>query len=57
MGRAGFGDSALFAQVVELARIQNLTVYGELLFNLPGQSFSEMLADVAIGSQMGFDQL
>jgi coproporphyrinogen III oxidase-like Fe-S oxidoreductase len=57
MGRAGFGDSALFAQVVELAHTRNMTVSGDLLFNLPGQSLSEMLADVAIGSQMGFDQL
>jgi oxygen-independent coproporphyrinogen-3 oxidase len=34
-----------------------MTVSGDLLFNLPGQSLSEMLEDVAIGSQMGFDQL
>ena len=57
MGRAGFGDSALFAQVVELAHSRNMSVSGDLLFNLPGQSLAEMLEDVAIGSQMGFDQL
>ncbi len=57
MGRAAFGDSDLFAQVVDMAHSRNMTVSGDLLFNLPGQSLSEMLADVAIGSQMGFDQL
>ena len=57
MGRAAFGDSELFGQVVEMAHSWNMTVSGDLLFNLPGQSLSEMLADVAIGSQMGFDQL
>ncbi len=57
MGRAAFGDSELFGQVVEMAHSRNMTVSGDLLFNLPGQSLSEMLADVAIGSQMGFDQL
>jgi len=57
MGRAGFGDSELFGQVVEMAHSRNITVSGDLLFNLPGQSLSEMLADLAIGSQMGFDQL
>lgn len=57
MGRAAFGDSDLFAQVVEMAHSRNMTVSGDLLYNLPGQSLSEMLGDVAIGSQMGFDQL
>lgn len=57
MGRAAFGDSDLFAQVVELAHSRNMTVSGDLLFNLPGQSLAEMLVDVAIGNQMGFDQL
>ncbi len=57
MGRAAFGDSDLIAQVVAMAHSRNMTVSGDLLFNLPGQSLSEMLADVAIGSQMGFDQL
>ncbi len=57
MGRAAFGDSDLFAQVVELAHTRNMTVSGDLLFNLPGQSLAEMLADVEIGNQMGFDQL
>ncbi len=57
MGRAGFGDSDLFAQVVEMAHSRNMTVSGDLLFNLPGQSLPEMLADIAIGNRMGFDQL
>jgi len=57
LGRAAFGDSELFGQVVEQAHSRNMTVSGDLLFNLPGQSLSEMLADIAIGSQMGFDQL
>jgi coproporphyrinogen III oxidase-like Fe-S oxidoreductase len=57
MGRTGFGDSTVFAQVVQLAHSRNMTVSGDLLFNLPGQSLSEMLEDVTIGCQMGFDQL
>lgn len=57
MGRAGFGDSAVFGQVVELAHARKMTVSGDLLFNLPGQSLSEMLEDAVVGAQMGFDQL
>jgi len=57
MGRAAFGDSELFGQVVEMAHSRNMTVSGDLLFNLPGQSLSDMLADVAIGNEMGFEQL
>ena len=57
MGRAAFGNNDLIAGVVDMAHSRKMTVSGDLLFNLPGQSLSEMLADVKIGNQMGFDQL
>jgi oxygen-independent coproporphyrinogen-3 oxidase len=49
MGRTAFGDGQVFAQVVSLAHSRNMTVSGDLLFNLPGQPLAEMLADVASG--------
>jgi coproporphyrinogen III oxidase-like Fe-S oxidoreductase len=57
MGRAGFGDSHVFAQVVEMAHSRKMTVSGDLLFNLPGQSLSEMLSDVSCGEEIGLDQI
>ena len=57
MGRTGFGDSEVFAQVVEMAHSRKMTVSGDLLFNLPGQSLSEMLSDISNGDQIGLDQI
>lgn len=57
MGRTGFGDRDMFAQVVEMAHSRKMTVSGDLLFNLPGQSLPEMLSDVASGDQIGLDQI
>lgn len=57
MGRTGFGDTEVFAQVVDMAHARKMTVSGDLLFNLPGQPLTEMLSDIASGSQIGLDQL
>ncbi len=57
MGRTGFGDSEVFAQVVEMAHARKMTVSGDLLFNLPGQSLSEMLSDISSGDKIGLDQI
>ena len=34
-----------------------MTVSGDLLFNLPGQSLSEMLSDISNADQIGLDQI
>lgn len=57
MGRTGFGDSEVFAQVVDMAHSRKMTVSGDLLFNLPGQSLSEMLSDISSGYKIGLDQI
>jgi oxygen-independent coproporphyrinogen-3 oxidase len=57
MGRTAFGDSEVFAQVVEMAHSRKMTVSGDLLFNLPGQSLSEMLSDIQSGVNIGLDQV
>ncbi len=57
MGRTGFGDREVFAQVVDMAHARKMTVSGDLLFNLPGQSLGDMLSDIASGSQIGLDQI
>lgn len=57
MGRTGFGDSQVFAKVVDFAHSRKMTVSGDLLFNLPGQSLAEMLADISGGDRIGLDQI
>lgn len=57
MGRTGFGDSKVFEEVVELAHSRKMTASGDLLYNLPGQSLDEMLADISCGDQIGLDQI
>lgn len=57
MGRSGFGDSKVFAEVVELAHSRKMTVSGDLLFNLPGQPLDEMLTDITSSDQIGLDQI
>ena len=57
MGRTAFGDSEVFAQVVEMAYSRKMTVSGDLLFNLPGQSLPEMLSDIQCGNNIGLDQV
>jgi oxygen-independent coproporphyrinogen-3 oxidase len=57
MGRTAFGDTEVFAQVVEMAHSRKMTVSGDLLFNLPGQSLGEMLTDIECGDNIGLDQI
>jgi oxygen-independent coproporphyrinogen-3 oxidase len=57
MGRQAFGDERTFRQVVELAHSRGLTVSGDLLFNLPGQSLDEMHRDVHKADEIGLDHL
>jgi oxygen-independent coproporphyrinogen-3 oxidase len=57
MGRTAFGDGDVFAQAVEMAHSRKMTVSGDLLFNLPGQSLPEMLSDIQCGNNIGLDQI
>lgn len=57
MGRTAFGDAALVARVVARAHREGMTASGDLLFDLPGQTSAQMLADVDTAIDMGFDQI
>jgi oxygen-independent coproporphyrinogen-3 oxidase len=57
MGRLGFGDAATFREVVRLGHDRGLTVSGDLLFDLPGQTLEQMKADVRAAVDLGLDHL
>jgi len=57
MGRLAFGRPATFAAAVDIAHARGLTVSGDLLFNLPGQTIQEMRADVKRAIDIGLDQI
>ena len=57
MGRLAFGGPEVFAEVVKNAHARGMTVSADLLFNLPGQSLSEMKADVSHAVNLGLDQI
>jgi oxygen-independent coproporphyrinogen-3 oxidase len=57
MGRLAFGDADTFARVVELAHARGFTASADLLFNLPGQSLTEMCWDVEHALRLGLDHL
>jgi oxygen-independent coproporphyrinogen-3 oxidase len=57
MGRTAFGDGEVFAKAVEMTHSRKMTVSGDLLFNLPGQSLPEMLSDIQCGNSIGLDQI
>lgn len=57
MGRAAFGTPDTFRRVVEYAHKLGFTVSGDLLFNLPGQTLPEMLADVRRAIDIGLDHI
>ncbi len=57
MGRQAFGDEATFRRVVELAHARGMTVSGDLLFNLPGQTLDEMRQDVRKADAIGLDHV
>jgi coproporphyrinogen III oxidase-like Fe-S oxidoreductase len=57
MGRLAFGTREIFREVVELAHSRGMTVSGDLLFNLPGQSSQEMRQDIRDADAIGLDHL
>ena len=57
MGRLAFGDGETFRRVVELAHSRGLTISGDLLFNLPGQTLPEMHDDLRLATEIGLDQI
>jgi oxygen-independent coproporphyrinogen-3 oxidase len=57
MGRSAFGSTQTFREVVEYAHKLGFTVSGDLLFNLPGQSLDEMLADARRAIDIGLDHI
>ncbi|MFX0095229.1 MAG: radical SAM protein, partial [Candidatus Hodarchaeota archaeon] len=57
MGRENFGTRETITKVVQLAQSQGISVSGDLLFNLPGQSFDQMQKDIHIALEIGFKQL
>jgi len=56
MGRLAFGGPEVFAEVAADAHQRGMTVSADLLFNLPGQSLSEMEDDVDRAADLGLDQ-
>lgn len=57
MGRLAFGGPEVFAEVVANAHARGMTASADLLFNLPGQSLSEMKDDVSHAMNLGLDQI
>ena len=57
MGRLAFGGPEVFADVAENAHARGMTASADLLFNLPGQSLSEMKDDVSQAVNLGLDQI
>ena len=57
MGRLAFGGPEVFAEVVANAHARGMTASADLLFNLPGQSLSEMKDDVSHAVNLGLDQI
>ena len=57
MGRLAFGGPEVFSDVVSSAHARDMTVSADLLFNLPGQSLTEMKEDVSQAVDLGLDQI
>jgi oxygen-independent coproporphyrinogen-3 oxidase len=57
MGRASFGDQQTIEGIVRQAHNLGLTVSGDLLFALPGQTLEQMRDDVARAVDCGLDQI
>ncbi|MDX1930296.1 MAG: hypothetical protein SFV81_27470 [Pirellulaceae bacterium] len=57
MGRLAFGGPSTFAAAVDAAHSRHMTVSGDLLCNLPGQSLAEMRDDVRQAISIGLDQI
>jgi oxygen-independent coproporphyrinogen-3 oxidase len=57
MGRAGFGDRPEIEGLVPAAHGLGFSVSCDLLINLPGQTLPQMLEDLTIAAEAGFDQI
>ncbi|WP_164018317.1 radical SAM protein [Pyxidicoccus trucidator] len=57
MGRTAIGGPVAVEKAVLAARDQGFSCSGDLLFNLPGQSREQMLADVDRAIDLGLDQV
>jgi len=57
MGRQAFGSRETIAEVVSYAHKANMTVSGDMLFNLPGQSSRAMQDDLSQAIDLGLDQI
>ena len=57
MGRQGYGNQEDIAQLVRTAQQQNLTTSCDLLIDLPHQTLPEILEDIQIAMDLGFDQI
>jgi oxygen-independent coproporphyrinogen-3 oxidase len=57
MGRRAFGDAADFARVTAEARARGFTTSADMLFDLPGQTRDEILADARAAVDLGLDQV
>lgn len=57
MGRQSFGDQQTVEEVIAQAHSAGMTVSGDLLFNLPGQSLSAMLDDLRTAVELKLDQI
>ncbi len=57
MGRTAIGGPAAVEKAVHAAKELGFSTSGDLLFNLPGQSRAQMLADVDRAIELGLDQV
>ncbi len=57
MGRKAFGTAETFANVASYAQNTGMTVSGDLMFNLPGQSLGDMRDDLRQALDLGLDQI
>jgi oxygen-independent coproporphyrinogen-3 oxidase len=57
MGRSAIGGPAAVEKAVNAAREWGFSTSGDLLFNLPGQSGAQMLADVDRAIDLGLEQI
>ncbi|XXF80207.1 radical SAM protein [Myxococcaceae bacterium GXIMD 01537] len=57
MGRNAIGGPSAVEKAVRAAKEQGFSTSGDLLFNLPGQSRAQMLADVDRAIELGLEQV
>ncbi len=57
MGRQAFGDRRTVLTVIEKAHRHGMTISGDFLINLPGQSRRAMLDDARLAVDSGLDQI